>query len=144
MYSSSLLKTDPGNESSSVARLLGIVLVAALHVILKMRVGETTILGNCVLTVSICLEVALVINITALFKRDPRNVTSGVEQVLGKRAVAVLHVLLKACVGETKKLGNGVLSLSIGSNMYLEMLSKSVFKTDPGNESSSVERFSSI
>ena len=48
---------------------------------------------------------------SSLLKRDPRNLTSGVEIVLVDVPVAVLHVVLKNAVSEPKILGNGILPL---------------------------------
>ena len=98
--------------SSSFERMHAGATVAVLHVKLKSRVGKEKILGNDILTVFICLEVALQILHSSLFKRDPRNVNSSFERMHAGVTVAVLHVNLKTRLGETKKLGNEILSPS--------------------------------
>ena len=108
--------------------------------IFKTRVGETNLIGKDILTASICSEVALEIYHSSLFKGHHRNVASGVKRMHVGVPVAVLHVVLKTRVGETKILRNANLSFSNCSNVQLEMLSSSVFKTDPRNVTSSVER----
>ena len=58
------------------------VTLAVLQVTLTTRVGETKILRNAILTISFCLEEAVEIFYSTLFKRDTRNVTSGFERYL--------------------------------------------------------------
>ena len=50
----------------------------------------------------------------------------------------VLRAVSKTSVGETKILGNGMLTVSNYSQVLLEMFCSSVFKTDRSNVTSSV------
>ena len=50
------------------------------------------------------------------------------------------RVVMKRRAGETKMLGNGILSLSNYSNVLLEMFSSSVLKTDFSKANSRVEQ----
>ena len=54
---SSLLKRDPRNTNSSVARMLVVVPVAVLHVVLKRRFGEAKILGDGIVYPSTCSKI---------------------------------------------------------------------------------------
>ena len=106
----SLLKRDPRNVHSSIHISFVDVTVAVLHVVSKTRVGDTKILGNDILAVSTYWEVVLEIFNSSLLKRDPRNVCSSVARMLVDVIVAVLHVVLKTHIVETKTLGIGILA----------------------------------
>ena len=79
--------------------------VAVFHVGMKTRVSGTKVIRNTIVTVPNYLTLAREIFHSSLFKRDPRNVTFVVERRVVGVPVAVLHVVLKTCVSETKILG---------------------------------------
>ena len=69
----SLSKRDPRNVSFSVAPMLVDVPVAALHAVLKTRVGETKMQGKDILTACTrCGRVSEVL-CSFVFKTDPRE-----------------------------------------------------------------------
>ena len=54
--------------------------------------------------------------------------------------VAVLHIVSRRRIGETKIIGNGSLAFSTRLYVQLEMLSSSLFKRDTGKVNSGVSR----
>ena len=54
--------------------------------------------------------------------------------------VGNVHVVMKTGVGETKLLGNAIITISFCSNVKLELSRSSLFKRDSRNGNSSVER----
>ena len=106
-------KTDTRNVKSSIERLLVRVPVAVWHVVMKTRVGETKTLANVTLAISNCSNAYSAVCYSFVLKTDTRNVKSSIERLLVRVPVAVLHVVWKKRVGETKILGNGILLLWI-------------------------------
>ena len=113
IYNSSLFKRDPRKVTSAVKRMFVDATVAVLPVVWKTRLCEMKIRGNAILTASLCWEVVWEMFASSPFKRDPRYVTFGVERLLVAVPVAVLHVFWKTRVGETKILGNAILTVFI-------------------------------
>ena len=117
--------------TSCVEIVLVDVTVAVLHVVLKTRCGVMKILGNDVQTSFNFTIVALEMLASSVFKTDPRNVFSCVEIVLVEvTAVVVLRGYKTRC-GETKLLGNDILTVSICLEGALEIIHCSFFKRDP-------------
>ena len=122
----------------SVARMDDGVTVAELRVGWKTSFGETKIVGNGVLPLFICWGGYWTQSLRSLLKRDPRNASSSVSRMLVGVTVALLRVVWKMRVGETKILQNGILPLCICSKGQGTQSVRSLLKRDPRNASSSV------
>ena len=81
--------------------------------VLKTRVGETKILGKDILPIPNCSYMLFEVSSSFVFKTDPRNTNYSVVRMLVGVPAAVLHVVLKTRVGETKIIGNGILTFYI-------------------------------
>ena len=109
---------------------------------MKTRLGETKVLGNDILSVSIASIEILKQFCKSVFKTDLRKVNSSPERMSDENYVAVLREdkIMKTRLGETEILGNGISTLSMSSIETFKQFCKSVFKTDPRKVNSSFEQ----
>ena len=128
-------KGDPRNFSSSDSRMIVDATVAALHVVLKTRVGETKIQGNIILAPPECMRRGIGAVCEIPFEKG--TLGTGIFSFARMHVGVPLAALLVVALRWEESKGMSFFLFPNSRNVVLEQYGRSLLKRDPRNANSS-------